>query len=167
MNYIKGHVDPWWPDDFKNLDYVTSPFTNDSTILQWKSIYGDKLNFSGGLYSMDRTMPAYALPFLSLLPWENVTLSFYRMNTCEALPLHVDSYPRYRNLFNIKDPSIIWRCIVFLEHWKSGHYMEVNGDPLLSWSRGDYVFWNNDTPHFAGNFGIEPRYTVQITGTHV
>jgi hypothetical protein len=26
------------------------------------------------------------------------------------------------------------------------------------------VMWNYDVPHFAGNFGMEPRYTMQITG---
>jgi hypothetical protein len=52
-----------------------------------------------------------------------------------------------------------------MEDWKSGHYMEVDGNPIVNWNRGDYVMWNYDVPHYAGNFGIEPRYTMQITGT--
>ena len=59
---------------------------------------------------------------------------------------------------------MIWRCIVFLEDWKSGHYLEVADKPLLGWRRGDYVAWNYDVPHFAANIGLEPRYTAQITG---
>jgi kynureninase len=54
---------------------------------------------------------------------------------------------------------------VFLEDWKSGHYFEIDNVAHLNWRKGDYVLWNNDVPHFAGNFGIEPRYTMQITGT--
>ena len=35
---------------------------------------------------------------------------------------------------------------------------------LIPWSDGDYVMWNYDVPHMVGNLGIEPRYTMQITG---
>jgi hypothetical protein len=42
--------------------------------------------------------------------------------------------------------------------------MEVAGKPIVDWQRGDFVMWNYDVPHYAGNFGIEPRYTMQITG---
>jgi ectoine hydroxylase-related dioxygenase (phytanoyl-CoA dioxygenase family) len=63
------------------------------------------------------------------------------------------------------EPSQVWRCIIFLEGWKSGHYFEINGAAHMNWRAGDYVLWNNDVPHFAGNFGLEPRYTMQITGT--
>jgi hypothetical protein len=58
----------------------------------------------------------------------------------------------------------MYRGIVFLEDWKSGHYFEIDGRPLMPWRAGDWVYWNNAVPHYAGNFGTEPRYTMQITG---
>jgi hypothetical protein len=51
-----------------------------------------------------------------------------------------------------------------MEDWKSGHYFEIDGKPLVQWKRGDYAIWNYDVPHMAFNMGIEPRYTIQITG---
>jgi hypothetical protein len=51
-----------------------------------------------------------------------------------------------------------------LEDWKSGHYLEANGEPVVNWSAGQVVEWVNDTPHMAANIGLEDRYTLQITG---
>ena len=34
----------------------------------------------------------------------------------------------------------------------------------MNWRKGDYVCWNYDVPHYAGNFGLDPKYTMQITG---
>ena len=46
-----------------------------------------------------------------------------------------------------------------------GTAFEIAGKGFINWSRGDYVWWRNGVPHFAGNIGTEPRYTMQITGT--
>ena len=54
--------------------------------------------------------------------------------------------------------------MIFLENWKSGHYFEIDGVPITNWTKGEYIFWEGDTPHMAANMGIEPRYTMQITG---
>lgn len=48
--------------------------------------------------------------------------------------------------------------------YKSGHIEPWWDD---SFRRLEYVYSpikNSYVPHFAGNFGIEPRYTMQITG---
>ena len=34
----------------------------------------------------------------------------------------------------------------------------------LGWQAGDTVEWTYDLPHMAANIGLEPRYTLQITG---
>jgi hypothetical protein len=35
---------------------------------------------------------------------------------------------------------------------------------VTEWQAGDVVEWTYDTPHLAANMGIDPRYTLQITG---
>ena len=165
MKYKFGHIKPWWDDSFKDLDYVYTPLTNTDDLIRWVNEGYRGLNLNGGIYDMKRPMPDYAVPFLTLHDWENVGITFFKLATCEALPIHVDEYNSYRKRFNIVDPSTIWRCIVFLEDWKSGHYFEIDGKPYLEWNKGDYVLWNNAVPHYAGNFGTENRYTMQITGT--
>lgn len=165
MKYRWGHINPWWDDSFKTLDYQYFPLTNTHDLERWNREGYDKLYLNGAVYNMKRELPNYATPFLNMFDWINVGLTFYRMNTCEALPLHRDSYISYRKMWSVEDTSLLWRCIVFLEDWKSGHYFEIDGNPHLNWRRGDYVVWNYDVPHFAGNFGTDPRYTMQITGT--
>jgi len=164
MKYRFGHITPWWDNSFKNLNYVYYPLKNTHDEERWKAEGYDRLTLNGGLYNMSQPMPEYSQPFFKMFDWDNVGIAFYRMSTLEALPLHVDSYTSYVKMFHL-NPEQVWRCIVFLEDWKSGHYFEIDNVAHLNWRKGDYVLWNNDVPHFAGNFGIEPRYTMQITGT--
>jgi hypothetical protein len=53
---------------------------------------------------------------------------------------------------------------VFLEDWKSGHYFEAMDYAYVDWIAGTVIEWTYDTPHMAANMGLEPRYTLQITG---
>jgi hypothetical protein len=163
-NYRLGYVKPWWPkDDFKNLNYVYTPLTNTDDEERWITEGYTGVTLNGGLYNMKNPMPNYAQPFFTMFDWENVGLSFYKMNTLDMLPMHQDAYNSYVKMFNTTAENV-WRCVVFLEDWKSGHYFEIDGKALCNWRAGDYVYWNNDVPHFAGNIGTEPRYTMQITG---
>jgi hypothetical protein len=165
MTYKFDHIVPWWDQSFKNLPYEYYPIKNTWDEQRWIKEGYTGVTLNGGLYARPNLMPDYAEPFLTLFDWKNVGIGFYRMNTLDILPIHQDHYLAYQQKFNITDPSTIWRCIVFLEDWKSGHYMEIAGKPIVDWKCGDYVMWNYDVPHYAGNFGTEPRYTVQITGT--
>jgi hypothetical protein len=58
----------------------------------------------------------------------------------------------------------IRRAIVLLEDWKPGHYFEIMDIPVVNWTAGTVIQWEYDTPHMAANIGLEPRYTLQITG---
>jgi hypothetical protein len=81
------------------------------------------------------------------------------------MPEHRDLYKRYIEVFGLQGrESSIRRAIVFLEDWKSGHYLELDGYPVVKWSAGDVVEWQYDVPHMAANIGLDPRYTLQITG---
>ena len=164
MKYKRGHIEPWWDDSFKDLPYQYRPIKNTWDEERWKQAGYVNVTLNGALYGMPNLMPTYSEPFTRLFGWTNVGIGFFRMNTLEMFPVHQDHYVSYQKKFDITDPTAIWRCIVFLEDWKSGHYMEVDEEPIVAWKRGDYVMWNYDVPHFAGNFGMEPRYTMQITG---
>jgi hypothetical protein len=167
MKWGQGHVDPWWDDSFKNLNYIWKPIPNQDMIPIWDEKYGKGLKYTGGVYDMSQPTPDYALPFLTLMKdWQHVGISFFKQNPLEALPLHRDTYTRYQEVHKLTNPNLIYRCIVFLEDWKSGHYLEVDGTGIVNWNKGDYVYWNYNTEHYAGNFGTEARHTLQITGTY-
>jgi hypothetical protein len=166
-NYSFGHVTPWWDDSFKALDFQYLPIKNTYDEERWRSQGYTNVRLNGQIVTMmtlKTNMPEYAKPFLTMFDWDHTSLNYYCQNTLDLFPLHADAYPTFRKLWNIEDPDRIWRCIVFLEDWKSGHYFEIDGVGHVNWRRGDYVVWNNAVPHFAANIGIEPRYTLQITG---
>lgn len=163
MTWQQGHVDPWWDQRFKDLDYQYYALTNTHDLERWINEGYANLTLNGGLYSLPRPMPHYSDNFIDLFPWQDIGIAFYRMNTCDALPLHTDSYKSYRQMFGVAAEQM-YRAIVFLEDWKSGHYFEIDNTPIMPYKAGDWVSWNNKVPHYAGNFGIEPRFTMQITG---
>ena len=81
------------------------------------------------------------------------------------LPTHGDLYLRYIELFKLQGQEHrIRRAIVFLEDWKPGHYSEAGDVAKVNWRAGDAIEWSYDAPHMAANIGLEPRYTLQITG---
>ena len=166
MKWGRGHVDPWWDESFKELSYALVDIPNQEDIPIWEKDYRPDIDCRKGyVYDMKQKTPDYGLPFITMMKdWQNVGISFFKQTCFQVLPTHSDNYKRYRQVFDIEDPSVIYRCVVFLEDWKSGHYLEVDGTPVLPWKKGDYVWWNFDTPHYSGNFGKENKYTMQITG---
>jgi len=164
LNYKTGHVVPWWDDSFKRLPYIHYELTNVDDVQQWNQQGYGGFVYGGGLYNMKQHMPDYALPFFTLFNWDHVAISYYVLKTMMAVPPHVDNYPGFIARNKIIDRSKIRRAIIFLEDWKSGHYLEVDGEPFVKWKAGDWVMWNDATPHYAANIGQENRYTMQITG---
>ena len=81
-----------------------------------------------------------------------------------VLPNHSDTYARFREIYKIQNPDSIYRAVVFLEDWQSGHYFEIDNTPLVTWRAGDTIIWHNDVKHLAANMGMTNRYTLQITG---
>jgi hypothetical protein len=164
MSYDIGHVMPWWNDDFKKLDYIRYPLTNGYDINRWRGEGYANETFGGLVYNMTRKMPEDSDGFFTLFDWKDVAISYYLMLTNDILPLHQDQYPGYTLRNNIKDINSVKKAVVFLEDWQSGHYFEIDNHAIINWKAGDWVSWSGDCPHMAANIGIEPRYTLQITG---
>jgi len=113
--------------------------------------------------SENKPLPEYTEQIKLLLPWmKNICMSYYKMESNTAMPSHVDEFPVYRELFKVPKSDVI-RVLVFLEECQLGHYFELQGVRIPKWKAGDAVMWT-DEEHAAGNTGIIPRYTLQITG---
>lgn len=165
--WFTGHVNPWWKyEDFKFLNFTYNPrISNAEDEPKWvEQGYDYFKNLNGMIYGRKSPIPNYALRFLDIFDWKDQAFTHFKMNPGDALPPHKDTYTIYRRLFQVNDPNLIFRCIVFLENWKSGHYFEIDNHGITNWEAGDYVYWNFDVKHFAANIGDEPRYTLQITG---
>ena len=94
----------------------------------------------------------------------NRVYAIHQMLPGSVLPYHVDKYSYYMESNNISSVDNIVRIIVFLEDWKPGHLLEVNGNITVGWQAGNYISWSGSTKHMAANLGYNNRYTLQITG---
>jgi hypothetical protein len=165
--YHRYQLYPFWDEEYKTLDYVNETFNDSESINQWLT-QGYANQFTGDMCDMRSPQPAWNQRFIDIFAgqgWKDIGTSYYRMGTGTILPTHGDLYLRYVDLFNLRgQEQRIRRAIVFLEDWKPGHYAEYNSTAKIDWRAGDVVEWCYDTPHMAANMGLEPRYTLQITG---
>lgn len=161
------HLTPFWDTQYQQLEYRNEPFNDAGAVRDWLSQQYHP-RFTGDLCDMRSPQPTWNQRFIdhfTHLGWQDIGTSYYRMGTGTVLPVHQDTYRRYIERFSLEDcKKSIVRAIVFLEKWKSGHYLEVDGSPITGWKAGDCVYWHYDTPHMAANIGLEPRYTLQVTG---
>jgi hypothetical protein len=165
--HVKYRIDPDWNDEYRHLQYHHETFNDPELLSKWRSI-GYNGPFTGDMCDMRGAQPSwnqYIIDWFTKRGWQDIGTSYYRMATNTILPLHSDLYKRYVEIFNLRGKEeTIRRAIVFLEPWKSGHYLEVNGEVIPSWSAGTVVEWTYDTPHMAANLGLDMRYTLQVTG---
>jgi len=161
------NLEVFWDDEFKDLDFIQEPFNDPVSVSQWLS-QGYQAKICGDLSDMRHRLPLWNHRFIEYyddLGWKDIGCAYYRMTTGTVMPVHSDLYRRYIELFDLQGKEhTIRRALVLLEDWKSGHYLEIMGRPIVNWSAGTVVQWDYDTPHMAANIGIEPRYTLQITG---
>ena len=165
--FKQGLITPFWEYQHRYLNYVRESFNCEEDLILWRSQGYSQEHFTGEMYDMRNPMPPWAEKFFSVFEGNNVGLSFYKMNTCNILPQHRDTYNRYIKLFNIQDTSKIHRAVIFLEDWQPGHIFEIEQTPITNWKAGEYVLWQYDAEHMAANLGLEPRYTLQVTYTNV
>ena len=167
QDLIKYHIPVFWDDEYKRLDYVNEPFNDSANVNRWTS-QGYANKFTGDMCDMRGQQPSWNKTFVDIyteMGWKDIGTSYYRMTTGTTLPLHSDLYVRYINLFGLAGQEHrIRRAVIFLENWQSGHYFEGAGQSVTGWRAGDAVEWTYDLPHMAANIGLDPRYTLQITG---
>ena len=164
---VKYNLEVFWDDEYKYLDYITEPFNDPVSVNQWID-QGYQSKITGALADMRGRQPSWNNTFIEhfeTLGWKDIGTAYYRMPTGTVMPNHSDLYKKYVELFELQGQEhTIRRAIVFLEDWKSGHYFEALGSPMVNWHAGQVVEWTYDTLHMAANIGLEDRYTLQITG---
>jgi hypothetical protein len=164
---LKYHIERFWDDEFKTINYIQEPFNDPVSVNRWIS-QGYQSKITGDLCDMRHKLPVWTGKFIEIYEaqgWKDIGLAFYRMTTGTVMPVHSDLYKRYIEVFDLQGKeNTIRRALVLLEDWKSGHYLEVDGVPYVAWKAGTTAEWVYDTPHSAANIGLEDRYTLQITG---
>jgi hypothetical protein len=167
QEYSRYHTGAVWDEEYRDLEYIQEPFNDLAQLATWQA-QGYQNVQTGYMCDMRSPQPVwnpYIVKFFEQRGWKDIGTSYYRMGPGVILPTHRDLYSRYVDIYKLQDQEHnIRRAIVFLEAWKSGHYLEVCGEPITGWTAGDIVEWSYDAPHLAANMGTEYRYTLQITG---
>jgi hypothetical protein len=160
--YKTGSIKNIWPDCF-NFDWINQSIQDSEKDL-WDSLGYQVKSYTGHMYDNKNPMPEWVIDIGNNFPdLKNKTYTIYKMLTCEIMPTHIDHYNTYCRIFNV-ERSQIFRVIVFLKDWYPGHYFEISNRGVVNWKKGDWIMWSCDEPHAASNIGVEPRYTLQITG---
>lgn len=163
--HCTGNIDQSLIGEFKNLTYKNKSFNDPSAVKKWKDIGHLYEKYTGLMIDQTSSIPNWCINISNSFDLKNPTATLYCMTPGTILPNHKDLYLKYKEIFSLgKNYSDIFRVIVFLEDWKSGHYLEVDEVPIVNWKKGNYVMWKYDAQHIAANIGSENRYTLQITG---
>jgi len=164
-----GSIEPFWDEQYKDLNYYKVVHNNPQDMKRWRKegyTHPDEL-FTGAMCPHGEKHPSWTSKIVEWLEkdfgWKDIGANFYRMETGVILPTHADLYQEYTKKFNLTQRQSE-RVLLLLEDWKPGHYLEVNGKPIVDWKAGYWVWWPGDMEHAASNIGIDYRYSLQLTG---
>ena len=161
-NWHSGRTNAVWSGAYKNLTYINEPFNDPISLKEWRDLGYTQTKFTGDMYDMRQEEPEWMFAITKAFPWRHFSWSMYRMNPGTTLPMHGDTYARFRELHNWTGD--VHRAVVYMEDWESGHISEIEDTVITGWKAGDYIVWKNDTQHLAANVGKTSRYTLQVTG---
>ena len=161
-NWHSGRTNAVWRGAYKNLSYINEPFNDPISLKEWRNLGYTQTKFTGDMYDMRQEEPEWMFAITEAFPWRYFSWSVYRMNPGATLPMHGDTYARFRELHNWTGD--VHRAVVYMEDWQSGHISEIEDTVISGWKAGDYIVWKNDTQHLAANVGKTSRYTLQVTG---
>lgn len=165
-NWVKqGSINTEIGNEYLDFPYIKQNLTNKEELNKWRSQGYTHDTFLGSLYNSKNPMPEWVEDVSNELGLSHCGYTFYKMAQLEIMPPHVDHFQTYCKRFKLeRSIDKVCRAIIFIEDWKPGHYFEAEGKAIVNWKRGDYVIYSTDVEHAASNIGIEPRYTLQITG---
>lgn len=94
---------------------------------------------------------------------EVVSISSIRQDPGCSLPPHKDQFYKIQQTFPQRN-EIKVRANIFLEDWKMGHFLQYSEYPVTNWTKGTGLMWDSDILHLSTNAGLEPKYTLQVSG---
>ena len=82
-----------------------------------------------------------------------------------GLPLHTDSYNAFRDKNNLPaDHGSVHRYFVAVSPWSWGHVLQVHDNVISNWKPGYVCEIPSGVFHLSVNFGIEPKFSLTVTG---
>ena len=97
------------------------------------------------------------------LDMEVVTVSAIMQPPGCVIPLHRDTFYQITKKFPDRKETKV-RANIYLEDWKTGHFVQYNDTVSTHWKQGEGFMWDSSVEHLGANAGMEPKYTLQISG---
>lgn len=102
------------------------------------------------------------------LGMEVITVSSILQPPGNVITVHRDTFFQINKKYP-NDSRTKVRANIYLEDWKVGHiiqYKDVDGEWKNSthWSAREGFLWDSDILHVSGNIGLEPKFTLQVSG---
>lgn len=97
------------------------------------------------------------------LNMEVVTVSSIKQPPGCVVPWHKDTFYQIKKKFpNRSEPKV--RANIHLEDWKLGHIIQYGDTVSSHWHQGQGWIWDEHVEHLGANAGLEPKYTLQVSG---
>jgi len=97
------------------------------------------------------------------LNMEVVTISTICQPPGGVIPLHRDTFFQINQRYPDRtEPRV--RANIYLEDWKTGHFIQYSDQVSTHWKAGDGFLWDSSILHLSANAGMQDKYTMQISG---
>lgn len=94
---------------------------------------------------------------------EVITVSSIKQPPGCVIPLHRDTFYQISQRYPDRtDPKV--RANIYLEDWRLGHFIQYEDQVSTHWNQGQGFLWDSDVLHLGANAGMEPKYTLQVSG---
>ena len=97
------------------------------------------------------------------LGMEVVTVSSILQPPGNMIPLHRDTFYQVNKKFPTDTRTKV-RANVYLEDWKTGHFLQYGDKVMTHWKANQGLLWDSSIEHLGVNAGMENKYTLQISG---
>jgi hypothetical protein len=94
-----------------------------------------------------------------------MSVSVIKQEPGNIIPIHRDMFHKIKSVYPFKANA--HKCVranIFLEDWKSGHYIEFEEKPHSQWKANEGFIISEEVTHLSANAGLEDKYTLQISG---
>ena len=96
-----------------------------------------------------------------------VSISSIKQDPGHCIPYHKDMFYKIKKKYPESDRTIV-RYNLFLENYKLGHFLQATVDgnhfTVPNWKKNDGYIFDQTVYHLSANAGLEPKYTLQISG---
>ena len=95
------------------------------------------------------------------------TISTIRQDPGNFIHMHKDVFKKIKNDYDVTGKQIV-RSNIHLNDWQPGQSIQYEKDNkwynYVNWEVGDGILMDDECLHIGINAGLQPKYTMQISG---